>query len=125
MKRDWDLIRQILLTCEDAPSGQHIGPNAFPALDKAVVFEHVRILADAGYLEARLLPFSTGASGGEFVILRLAWDGYDLLAKMKSDTWWNKIKQVAADKGLPLTFDVIKALAMPVAKGLLGLDDVS
>lgn len=124
MKRDWDVIRKILLTCEAAPSGQRITSRAFPDLDKAVVFEHVRILTDAGYLEADLKPSSTGAGGGEFMILYMAWDGHDLLAKMKSDTWWAKIKKVAADKGLTLTFDVIKTLALPAAKELFGLDDI-
>lgn len=56
MKRDWDVTREILLRCEAAPPGPRIGPDAFPALDEAVVFEHVRILTEAGYLEARLLP---------------------------------------------------------------------
>ena len=123
MKRDWDLIRQILLTCEAAPPSHRIGSQAFPGLDKATVFEHVRILADEGYVQAKLMPFSTGVGGGEFMISHMAWDGHDLLAKMKSDTWWAKIKTVAAEKGLSLTFDVVKSLALPAAKSLLGLED--
>ena len=125
MKRDWDLIRQILLACEATPPGQRLNQAAFPGLDKATVFEHVRMLTEAGYIKASLLPLHTGEGGGEFVILHLVWDGYDLLAKMKSDTWWAKIKQVAAEKGLSLTFDVIKTLALPAAKGLLGMDPTS
>ena len=87
------------------------------------MFEHVRILADEGYVQAKLMPFSTGDGGGEFMISYMAWDGHDLLAKMKSDTWWAKIKTVAAEKGLSLTFDVVKSLALPAAKALLGLED--
>lgn len=123
MKRDWDLIRHILLTCEEAPPSKRLNPQDFGTTDKAVLFEHVRMLADAGYLDARLMAFHTGQSGGEFVILNLLWDGHDLLAKMKSDAWWSKIKKVAADKGLSLTLDVIKAVATPAAKSLLGLGD--
>ena len=123
MKRDWDLIRQILLTCEAAPPSKKLNPGDFGDIDKAALFEHVRLLTDAGYIDARLMPFHTGQGGGEFVITNLVWDGHDLLAKMKSDTWWAKIKKVSADKGLSLTFDVIKALATPAAKSLLGLGD--
>ena len=65
-----------------------------------------------------------GFSKGEADTLRKAMGkkSFDLLAKMKSDAWWSKVKKTAADKGLTLTFDVIKTLALPAAKGLLGLD---
>lgn len=123
MKRDWDLIRYILLTCEEAPTSKKLNANDFGDTNKAVLFEHVRLLTEAGYLDAKLMPLHTGEGGGAFVIMRLAWDGHDLLAKMRSDAWWAKIKNAAADKGLSLTFELIKSLALPAAKGLLGLDD--
>ena len=122
MKRDWDLIRQILLACEAADPGQHLSNDAFPDVDGATLFQHVSILSSAGYLDARLMRYmETTDGGGTFIILGMTWDGHDLAAKMASDTWWRKIKKAAADKGIGLTFDVIKALAVPAAKEILGL----
>lgn len=123
MKRDWDLIRHILLSCEAAPPSKKLNPGDFGDVDQALLFEQVRLLTEAGYLNTKLQPLHTGQGGGTFLILNMAWDGHDLLAKMKSDTWWAKIKKTAADKGMSLTFDVIKALALPAAKGLLGVGD--
>lgn len=122
MQRDWDLIRKILLATDAALPGERLGERHFPGENGAVLFEHVRLLKEAGYLEAALSPSKSGKGGGMFLIDRLAWDGHDLIAKMKSEAWWSKVKKTAADKGLTLTFDVIKALALPAAKGLLGMD---
>ncbi len=124
MKRDWDLLRRILLTCEAATPGARIGPDAFEGVDRPTLFQHVKLLDEGGYVDARLMRYLDNTTGGgDFVILGLSWEGHDLLAKMASDTWWAKIKAFAADKGLALTFDVVKALAAPAAKSLLGLEE--
>ena len=122
MHRDWDLIRKILLATDAALPGERLGERHFPGENTAILFEHVRILKESGYLEAAVSASKSGRGGGMFLIDRLTWDGHYLLAKMKSDAWWSKVKKTAADKGLTLTFDVIKTLALPAAKGLLGLD---
>lgn len=122
MHRDWDLIRRILLATEAALPGDRLGENHFQGENSAVLFEHVRLLKEAGYLEAAVSPSKSGKGGGMFLIDRLGWDGHDLLAKMKSDAWWSKIKKAAADKGVSLTFDLVKTLALPAAKSVLGID---
>jgi hypothetical protein len=121
MKRDWDLVRRILLTVEEAAPGAHVMSHQFPDLDNPTLFEHVKVLKNAGYLEAQLLPLKTGHGGDDFVILGLPWDGHDLLAKMRSDTWWAKIKATAKEKGIEFTFDVVKTLAGPAAAAVLGI----
>lgn len=122
MQRDWDVIRKILLTCEAAPAGQPVQENAFPGVDRAILFEHVKMLNDIGYIDARLMHI-IGPEVGGFVIMGLRWDGHDLLAKMRSKMWWERLKAIAAEKGLDLTWDVIKALALPAAKSVLGMPE--
>jgi len=122
MHRDWELVRRILLATDAAAPGERLAERHFPGEEPANLFEHVRMLKEAGYIEAVVSASKTGRGGGMFLIDRLVWDGHDLLAKMRSDTWWSKIKTAAAAKGLPLTFELVKELALPSAKQLLGLD---
>jgi len=122
MHRDWDLVRRILLAADEARPGERLAERHFPGEVPANLFEHVRMLKEAGYIEAAVSPSRSGAGGGMFLIDRLVWDGHDLLAKMRSDTWWAKIKAAAAEKGLPLTFELVKELALPSAKQMLGLN---
>jgi hypothetical protein len=110
LKRDWDLIRKILLAAEDMPAGGHLNANDFNWPDNGVLVEHVQLLVDERYIEAAV---RAARPNGVFVIRRLLWDGHDLLAKMRSEGWWNQMKALAAKKGVELTFDVIKSLAMP------------
>ncbi len=53
MTRDWDLIRALLLKLEQKPDSQgFIHPNALPAWDEETVSYHIRLLAQAGLIEA-------------------------------------------------------------------------
>lgn len=110
MKRDWNLIRTILLAAEDLPAGGHLNAKDFAWPDHGALVEHVHLLVEEGYIEAAV---RAAGPNGTFVIRRLLWDGHDLLAKMRSEGWWNQMKALAAKKGVELTFDVIKSLAMP------------
>lgn len=123
MKRDWDLIRRILLAAEAAPAGQRLNAAAFPGEDPATLFEHVRLLVDRGFLDAALSPSRSGAGGGVFVIHRLIWNGHDLLDQMKSETWWAKVKAMMAERGVSMSFELLAELAVPAAKRLLNLED--
>ena len=122
MQRDWDLVRKILLATDAAPPGKRLGQRDFPRVDHAVLFEHVRLLKESGCVAATLSPSKSGDGGGMFMIDRLVWNGHDLLATMRSDTWWSKVKKSAVERGLTLTFEVVKELALPAAKQLLGID---
>lgn len=83
----------------------------FDGLDPKIVFGHVQLLADAGYINASLMTYYTGEGGGEFMINSMPWDGHDLLAQMRSETIWQRIKATAKSKGIELTFDAVKALS--------------
>lgn len=39
-------------------------------------------------------------------------EGHDLLETIRTDTIWNKIKNISKDKGVELTFDTIKRFSI-------------
>lgn len=120
MQRDWDLIRRILLTIEAAPAAAKLTPDGFEEPNKTVLFEHVKLLSQASLIDARLLADSTGAGGGMFLIHGLTWEGHDLLAKIKAEGAWEKIKNLAKEKGIELSVEAIKATAKIVLSNMLG-----
>ena len=128
MKRDWDLIRELLTGIEedkdifanlpDEPSWGDISEEEFLKLQAAYLtfsrrfFGHLELLVESGYVDGIQLSrsadgrFSYGLSDP-----RLTMIGHDLLDTMRSETVWEKVKSTAKSKGIELTLDSIKALA--------------
>jgi len=115
MKRDLDLIREILTTLE-ARDSTHGGlaPGAFPNRPEEVVSYHFYLLHQAGLIEADIQK--SGNTGVFGIARNLTWAGQEFLDKIRSDTLWKKIKSTVKDKGLDLTFDTIGAAAAALIK---------
>jgi hypothetical protein len=50
----------------------------------------------------------------------MTWEGHELFDKIRSETIWNKIKAGARERAIPLSFDVVKILAVEAVKSLIG-----
>jgi hypothetical protein len=100
-----DLFRAILLAVEEYPSGKPW--PAVPLLDFPIteVVGHLRLVADAGLVEARFLgPINNEAA----MVLRITNDGYDFLEASKQPTLWEKAKEQLKSSGIPLTVYALK-----------------
>lgn len=112
MKRDWDVIREVLTEVEGLTSADRIrkqyasGDLGDGTADDPKV-EHAFMLFDAGLLSGK----SSNGNNGRVVFLpELSWEGRDLLDTMRSKPVWDRIKVVAQEKGIELTVDAVKAL---------------
>lgn len=110
MKRDWDLIREVLIEVEELDS--HSDRKDYeirrgqPA-DSDAKAEQALLLYKAGFIDA----IDASAKEGPAIIAReLTWEGHDLLETVRSKPVWNRIKSIAQEKGIELTFDAVKAL---------------
>ncbi|MCB0207735.1 MAG: DUF2513 domain-containing protein [Anaerolineae bacterium] len=94
MKRDPDLIRNILLILEKTPHGETEQFEQSDLLDQlaiaATVDFHLRLLTEAG-----LITPDEGGDGR----LRLTWDGYEFLDAARSDDNWQKVKKAMERTG--------------------------
>ena len=119
MKRDLDLIRQMLLAIENAPAG--FAPELrIEGYADAQVGYHAYLLIDAGL--ARGADVTThGSEGPEAIIQSLTWEGHEFIEAARDESRWKKAKDIAASKGGGLTLDVMKALLISLAKSALGL----
>ena len=125
MKRDWDLIRAILVAAEEKQPGEMLFAGELPDWPKPIVNAHFELLKDAGYVHAAIIR-GLGAGSDPVVaahISAITNAGYDLLATLRSKDVWERTKVIAKDKGLDLSFEVVKQIgkvALAHALGAIG-----
>ena len=108
MKRDMDLARKILFeieACEDP-----LGPTDDLKIDgysDQVVSYHVKILAEAGLLEAEDVS-EMGTDGFRVWAKSLTWQGHEFIEAARDETHWRKTKKLVSEKGGGLMFEVLK-----------------
>ena len=115
-----DLIRAILLEVEAERGPAERLELHLEGWDVALVFEHVRLLAKAGYLRATT-PVEPPP---RIHVHELTWDGHDFIDAIRSESVWSGVKDRAAEQGVGLPLEVIKSLAIAVVKSKLGIGDV-
>lgn len=116
MKRNWDLIRNILVKAEDLNEGEHFGEDVFDDSYINEVAQHLVMLDKAGFIEA---INNGGLNHQTRICTGLTWDGYEFLDKIRDKTVWNKTKSILKEKGLELTFATIKVAATKAITQLL------
>lgn len=112
MKRDMDLIRQVLLEMEKQSfedSGTFLKFDGYS--DEEVSYQ-VMLLDEAGLIQAQNL---SGGSDLVWVPMRLTWQGHEFLDAARDDTRWNKAKDAMAKAG-GFVFEVAKSLLIDYMK---------
>lgn len=125
MKRDLDLVRDILRYFEERESISLIEHADLAAElgrdDLGVVAYHVRLLAQAGFLSCELVKSTTSDRIINAWPFELTWDGHEFI-KLSRDQAWNDAKRRLGDGFANASFDVVKTLLLQYAKSQLGLD---
>lgn len=117
MRRDMDLVRQILFSLEEMPD-HNLHPVAIEGKTPTEVSFHLRIMEEAGLVR---LPQNAGSLGKASIHATLKWDGYEFLDKARKDTIWAKAKDHAMNVtgGLSL-HAVTTALGVVIQQALTG-----
>jgi Hypothetical protein (DUF2513). len=120
MKRDLDLIRDILLKIESLDqrviSIADLGSTTEDEF-KIIGF-HVRLLMDCNYIEAVDLR---SKEEDIYVIKRITSSGYDYLDSIRDDKVWRTTKSKLETVGSSASLEVVKVIAGKVITGLLGI----
>ena len=107
MRRDLNLIRDILLAIEAAPGGELLRMTALPTRPTAAVHFHVHLLLEAGLITT---SFPNRRPDQPWIILRLTWRGYDWLDAVRDPLIWRTARRAAQRLGT-WSLDTIGALA--------------
>jgi hypothetical protein len=119
MKRDMDLIRNMLMDLEDGGKRAREGLDTNDKEAKAAFGYHAYLLADAG------LIYATNASVDQnplprYVPLYLTWAGHEFLDAARDDGRWNKAKAIGVGAG-GFAVSVMKELLLSLMKQQVGL----
>jgi Hypothetical protein (DUF2513) len=120
IQRDWDLIRAILTQASEQQPGMMLDGTQVQGCDHFLVNAHIAMLHDAGYLHAAMIRGRAIVTSA--TVKDVTMKGYDLLDTIKSQTVWARIKKLAKDEGIELSFDAVKQLAGVALKQVLGSD---
>ncbi|SDW79768.1 DUF2513 domain-containing protein [Paenibacillus sp. CF384] len=123
LKRDMDLLRKILLEVEEhAVGGNNWVPLRFEGFSEIEVTYHVKLLREAGFIQASSVPDET-----RFIRpTRMLWNGHEFLDSIRNDSVWADMKNKIGKDLSTLPITVIGAVALEAAKafalGKLGLN---
>ena len=121
MKRNWDMIRDILIQLEELSSEEgSLKLSSFPQDKHAEISYHMELLMEAGLVNGQLSE-EFGPGPEEFFATRLTWQGHEFLDAIRSDTVWQKTKKSFLSQGISMTFDLVKSFASDVAASYLKL----
>ena len=102
MKRDIDLVRQLLLCIDGQAATGVLRSTMFEGFSEEKVRYHLRLLADSGfvkYVEKNVLGTT---------ILRLTWDGHELLELARDPQVWDRAKRLVHEKTGGLAVEAIR-----------------
>lgn len=124
MKRDMDLVRDLLLKIEAKKDAElkDLLPANCTEEDSDNVIYHLGLLRGAGFIRASVYEMMTSAHWNN---IELTWQGHDFLDSTRDGVVWKKTK-AGIDKLGGASWEVIKGLAVAYAKQeaktRLGLD---
>jgi len=117
MKLSWDCIREILVAIEAEPHVTcQLHPRRVRGWDEDEVSGHMYLLHERGIITAKCVPL--GDDRVFCVGTGLTFEGHELLGKLNSPPLWLGIKRMAHEKGVEVTFDLVKTLAPIVLAAL-------
>jgi len=130
MKRNLDVIREIMIYCEKTlkPGSLLIAKNIpkslyeeiDPSMTEVEFMEHLNLLNESGLIEGKGMKVGGGIFV-EYMIQRITSSGYDFLDALRNDSVWKAVKEKGnAVGGIALNTMIDFALDY-ARKNLLGL----
>ena len=111
MKRDPDLVRELLLALEEKSDNRLVNDLEVDGYSKEEVQYHLILMHEAG-----LVRGETSRRGSVSLVVKhvspagLTWNGHEFLEAARNDTFWQKAKERVKSNSGALSMDVLKAV---------------
>lgn len=110
MKRDMDLIREILLAMEEGRLDDFLTEHVEGDEEAtAEVLQHMKWIDQAGFAD---IEFRHDRA---FAFVGMTWAGSDFLDAVRGESVWEKTKEKVKDLGGEAALETIKSIAVSVA----------
>lgn len=120
MKRDMELVREILLAIEASPSGFAPRPLQIRDYSAEQIGYHVLIMDEGGLIEADVTTTKNSASPGALA-KRLTWQGHEFLDAARDPGIWKKAMGLVKEQAGSVTIHTLKELLVSLGAKALGL----
>ena len=119
MKRDMDLVRQIMLKIEELPAGPPV-QFRMGEVEDPVMLAHLEMMIATGLVNGKITqPY--GARGAVIIVSGLSWEGHEWIDTVRSESVWESTKAALLDKAGVVSFELSKAVATQLMRRQLGL----
>jgi len=110
MKRDWDVIRNLLIDIEELTHSESydLDSSQFDGSKEIIKVEMADLLLAKGFFTGERIVYLDGSL--YLSNLKLTWDGHELLDTLRDKNVWNRIKEISKEKGIDITFESIKVM---------------
>lgn len=120
MKRDMNLVRQILLALEQAKTYDSPLENLIDEEPRYLINYHVLIMTEGNLIESIEID-QTFNSPGYFIPTRLTGEGHEFLEASRDENIWKRALSQIESKGGSLSLDRLKGLLLFLAKDKRGI----
>ena len=120
MQRDMELVRSILIAVENynEPNRPVKIASLLGDYPEDQINYNTNLLYQSGFIDG----YERKPTDGTYILVTgLTWEGHEFLDAIRNETIWNQTKEVVKEKGGSLPFEIIKTLAVEVAKKMVGL----
>jgi hypothetical protein len=90
MKRDFDLIRRIMIDVESIPAYGQKQNFSYDGYDSLTINQHIALLIEAGLIKGSIHEANVKST---VLVDDLTWAGHDFLNATKDETLWTKAKE--------------------------------
>ena len=119
MKRDMDLVRQIMLNIEDRPAGPPVHFRMDEVEDR-VLLGHLEMMIAAGLVTGKITQ-PHGARGSMIIVGDLSWEGHEWIETVRDQSVWDETSDTLMANGGAFTFELAKAVATRILRRKLSL----
>lgn len=120
MKRDPELIRQILFEVQQCSANEYINKLNFQEYDQYTIARHVELLIEASLVDGTVEHYVSGEPPS-IHIKDLTWFGHDFIDAVQDDTIWEKVKDNVLKPTASWTFGLVLEYAISEIKSRIGL----
>lgn len=119
MKRDLDLIRQILLAIEAHPGMEGLSSDGFQVegVSAETVTYNIKLAHQAGLIEGLDL---SDFENFKLLNINLTWEGHEFVDNIKKEAVWSQAKASVSETAEGMSFETLKyALAEIIKKQIV------
>lgn len=122
MEKDLDLVRKLLIHLEQKPDDKMVHGLEIENYSKSQVMYHFILMDQACLIRCeREVSSSTSDRIIKVYPFSLTWEGHEFLEASRNEARWNEAKKIVKEKSGTLSFDLLKAILLALAKKSIGL----